>query len=306
MASVRCFITGIGGFIGTHLAAHLRDEGHDVFGLSLTSGGPEIRRGDILDPPSLRAAIVELAPDAVFHLAAFAATGEAAERPSEVMRVNVEGTAHVLEAVRVAAPEARVLLPTSAAVYGALEPHELPATEASPLRPAHPYALSKVLVHHLGRVYAAAYGLDVVEARLFNVIGPGQQKGFVVPDLAAQLAAGASELRVRRLDASRDFVDVRDAARAIAWIGLSGATGEVYHVCRGEGTPIGSIVQMLIAACERSVKAIDTGAGGPGAAMSVGSAQKLREASGWTPRISVAESVRDAYADWVGRLQSIA
>lgn len=303
---MRCFITGISGFIGTHLASHLRDEGHDVVGLSVNADGPGVRRGDLLDPPSLRAAVLELAPEAVFHLAAFAATGEAAERPAEVMRVNVEGTAHLLEAVRVAAPEARVLLPTSAAVYGALEPNELPATETSPLRPGHPYALSKVLVHHLGRVYAAAYGLDVVEARLFNVIGPGQQKGFVVPDLAAQLAAGASELRVRRLDSSRDFIDVRDAARAIAWIGLSGTPGEVYHVCRGEGTPIGSVVEMLIKACGRPVKVIDTGAGGPGAAMSVGSPAKLRAASGWTPRYSVEESVRDAYADWAERMRSLA
>lgn len=303
---MRCFITGVSGFIGTHLAAHLRDEGHEVVGLSMGSNGPDLRRGDILDPPSLRAAILETSPDAVFHLAAFAATGEAAERPAEVMRVNVEGTAHVLEAVRVAAPEARVLLPTSAAVYGALEPNELPATEASPLRPAHPYAVSKVLVHHLGRVYAAAYGLDVVEARLFNVIGPGQQKGFVVPDLAAQLAAGASELRVRRLDSSRDFVDARDAARAIAWIGLSGAAGEVYHVCRGEGTPIGRVVEMLIAACGRRVRVVDTGAGGPGAAMSVGSLAKLKAASGWAPRVSVEESVRDAYRDWESRMQAIA
>lgn len=300
---MRCFITGIGGFIGTHLARALRDGGHEVTGLSLEPGGPGVRRGDILDPPSLRAALIDTSPDVVFHLAAFAATGGAEKRPDEAMRVNVEGTLHVLEAVRSAAPESRVVLPTSAAVYGVLQEGEIPATEETPLRPAHPYAVSKVCVHYLGHAFARAYSLEVVEARLFNVIGPGQQKGFVVPDLAAQLAAGAAELRVQRLDTSRDFVDVRDAVRALAWMAGGGKAGEVYHVCSGVSTSIQRIVDLLVEACGRRVKVVDTGEGGPGAKVSVGSFAKLAAACDWKPEIPIEQSVRDVYADWAARTQ---
>lgn len=298
---MKCFVTGITGFIGSRLAEFLRKEGHEVWGLSTSGVGPGIRRGDLLDPQTLRAALVDLAPEAVFHLAGQAATGVAQERPDETMRLNVEGTLQLLEAVRMTAPEARVLLATSAAVYGTLSPEHLPATEEAPLKPSHPYAVSKACVHYLGRAFAAAYGLAVVEARLFNVIGPGQGRGFVVPDLAAQLAAGAGELRVRRLEGSRDFVDVHDAARAIAWVGLEGEAGDVYHVCSGKAVPIRAIVELLVKACGRPVRVVDTGEGGPGAAVSVGSAARLLKASGWKPEVPLEQSVREAYADWARR-----
>lgn len=296
---MKCLLTGITGFVGSHLAAHLRERGHEVWGLSSSGVGPSVRRADLLEPETLRAALLELAPEAVFHLAGMSATGAALEDPDGAMRLNVEGTLHLLEAVRVAAPEARVLLTTSAAVYGAPAAEQLPTTEETPLRPTHPYGISKALVHYLGRVYAAAYGLEVVEARLFNAVGPGQGRGFVVPDLASQLAAGARELLVRQLDSARDFLDVRDAARAIAWIGLEGAAGEVYQVCSGTATSIRRIVDLLLEACGRPVPVKETGAAGPGPSLSVGSPAKLRQAGGWRPEVPLERSIKEAYEEWV-------
>lgn len=283
---MKAFVTGHAGFIGTHLAK-----------LVGGAGGSRRTGFDILDPASVRAAFEREKPDVVYHLAGEASTGRAAETPEATLRLNVEGTLNVLEAVRRVCPAARVVTFTSAAVYGD-SADEL--TEQTPLAPASPYGVSKACVHFLGHAYGVTHKLAVVEARLFNAIGPGQGPGFVVADLCAQLAKDPAKIRLREVEARRDFIDVRDAAKAIQWIGEKGAPGEVYHVSTGRATSIREILDALLKLMPRRVE-VEVAGTPSGVRTSFASFEKLRRASGWTPQIPLEKSVADALAYWRSR-----
>ena len=133
------------------------------------------------------------APDVVYHLAALASVGQSWTDPNEVLRVNATGTLYVLEAARACPHPPRVLMTSSAEVYGAVPPELLPVTEDAPLAPVTPYAASKVAAEYLGVQAHLAYGLAVLRMRPFNHVGPGQSSAFVVSALAAADRRGAPQ-----------------------------------------------------------------------------------------------------------------
>ena len=169
---VRALVTGAKGFVGPWLTAHLRDEGDEVIGID--------REVDITDAAAVREAVMAAGPDAIYHLAARAHVGESWAEPEDVLQVNAVGTLHLLEAARACATVPRVLLISSAEVYGAVDEDQLPVTEETPLAPVTPYAASKVAAEYLGVQAHLAHGLPVVRVRPFNHVGPGQSPGFVV------------------------------------------------------------------------------------------------------------------------------
>ncbi len=209
----RAFVTGASGFVGRHLLDAL--EGDVV--------APSRAELDLLDAEAVRAAIAAAAPATVFHLAALASVGRSWDDPGTVLRENVGTTLNLLEAVRREAPRAAVVVASSGEVYG--PPERLPVDESAPLRPQNPYAVSKAASDLLAGQYADAHGLHVVRLRAFNQAGPGQSDEYVSGTIARQVAegveAGASEVVVRtgNPDSARDFLDVRDAARAYARCG---------------------------------------------------------------------------------------
>lgn len=317
---MRAFITGATGFAGSHLVERLLGEDHEIVALvhPTTShhdlpDDPRIRAvsGDLLDSGSLRVAVSDAAPDAIYHLAGQAYPARSWDEPYLTLAVNAGGTANLLEAA-VAAGRPRVVVVTSAEIYDVPQPEDLPLTEETPPRPRHPYGISKLAAGQLVRVYWERYELPVVEARPFNHIGPNQMRGFVVPDFASQLAAirlGQEEpvIRVGNLSAERDFTDVRDVVRAYTMLAEQGVPGEDYVICSGVPVRIHDLLRQLIDLAGVPV-AIETDTARMNATdvpCLYGSYAKIESATGWRPQIPLGRSLSDALADWELRLRPL-
>jgi GDP-4-dehydro-6-deoxy-D-mannose reductase len=309
MSGRRVLVTGISGFVGTWLAEELLRRGCQVSGLVPPGEGPLPRayilqnveriEADLREPDSLAAAVRRARPQAVAHLAAASAPSKSYADPQHFFRVNVLGTQALFEAVRQASGVEQVAILTSSDIYGIVTPDELPLTEEAAIRPLNPYAASKAACHHLGRQYELNFGLRLLEIRPFNMLGPGQQPGFVLPDFAAQVAAimrgeRPPEMRVGRLTDQRDFVDVRDAARAMAML-IEGNFNGVFHVCSERGTSVQQLLDLLLAAAGMPIAVQEDPALVRPTRMPrlVGSCAKLRQATGWHAEIPLEKTVRD-------------
>ncbi|MGB6061404.1 MAG: GDP-mannose 4,6-dehydratase [Candidatus Aquilonibacter sp.] len=297
-------VTGATGFAGAYLVEALREAGYET----LPCGGPQDADAlpiDVLDLASLRAAFELGRPEVVFHLAAATFVPDSLAAPMTTYVTNVRGTANVAQALREFASETganvRLLFPSSAEVYGPQPSEAYPLRESVAPSPANPYAASKAAAEMLLLGEARSFGLDVVIARAFNHIGPGQSDRFVVANFAAQLAkiaAGAPpQLYVGNLDAKRDFLDVRDVVRAYVALARDGVGGEIYNVCSGTARSIRDVLRELIIAAHVPVEVRDDPARQrpSDVPLSVGDARKLRAATGWEPQISFTASVRDIY-----------
>ncbi|HTD51326.1 MAG TPA: NAD-dependent epimerase/dehydratase family protein, partial [Acidimicrobiia bacterium] len=244
---MKVLITGGRGFVGRHLRAHCSEAGDDVVTIDHTGPHPV----DITDRDAIHAALMSDRPEIVYHLAALSHVGDSWDDPSAVLRVNVEGTAHLLGAARAAAVR-RVVVIGSAEEYGRVDERDLPLREDAPLRPASPYGVSKIAASFLALQAHLAYGLDVVRVRAFSHTGPGQSDRFLVPALAHRIAVAErehrDEIRVGSLDPVRDISDVRDVVRAYRLLALHADPGEVYNVCSGEGTSVREVADHLVAA----------------------------------------------------------
>ncbi len=315
---MRVFITGATGFAGSHLVDQLLAEGHDLFALvhEATSHQelPAHERmhqvtGDLLDPDALVAAVASAAPDVIIHLAGQAYPARSWIDPALTFAVNTGGTANLLRAA-VEYGRPRVVVVTSAEIYGPLSAGDLPLTENTRPYPRHPYGVSKLAAGELVRVYWERYDLPVVEARPFNHIGPRQAKGFVVPDFASQLAAirlGRQQpiIHVGNLDPERDFTDVRDVAAAYRRLATDGRPGEGYLICSGRPVSVRAMLDTLIELNGVAVEVItDESRLNPNDTPCLyGSFAKIEADTGWRPEIPLRQSLADALADWEARLQ---
>lgn len=294
--STRALVTGGRGFVGTWLAAHLADEGDEV-----VVTGEEV---DVTDAEAVRASLAEIRPDTVYHLAGWAAVGSSWESPAGVFAVNANGALHVLDAARRLESRPRVLIVSSAEVYGRVQPDQLPLTEDMAVSPVSPYAASKVAAEVVARQAFLGFDLDVFVVRPFNHIGPGQSPGFVVSDLAKRIVeaerSGATILSMGNPTPRRDLTDVRDVVRAYRLLVEGGTPGEIYNVCSGEDVVIGDLAQRLIdlsgTKLELSTGSVDVRA--VDVPVLRGDATKVRQATGWSPEIPLDDTLLDVLAYW--------
>ncbi len=316
---MQIFVTGATGFAGSHLVDQLLAQGHSVAVLVHPATShqqlpdhPALSgiEGDLLNPQALKTAVAAVKPDVIYHLAGQAYPARSWENPALTIAINTGGTANMLEAA-VAFGRPRVVIVTSAEIYGYVSQDDLPLTEASVPQPRHPYGVSKWAAAMLTAVYWQRYGLPVVEARPFNHIGPRQALGFVVPDFASQLAAiklgqKPPRLSVGNLDAQRDFTDVRDIARAYIALAERGEPGESYIICSGQPVSIHYLLNVLIDTAGVTVDiAYDPARMRPSDTPCLyGSYAKIRAATGWEPQIHLRQALADAFADWLNRLQN--
>ena len=294
---MRSLITGASGFAGTALHAHLKAAGDDVIAWSRAENGPDITQRD-----PVFSAMADAEPDVVYHLAAQSHVPTAWEDPIATIRANVEGTQNVVDAAA-AANRPRVVVVTSAEVYGSVKPEQLPITEDFPLRPSNPYAVSKVAADAVALGAFLGTGLDVIRIRAFNHFGPGQSPSFVSAGFAQRIAVaaqtGKTSIEVGSLDVARDFTDVRDVVRAYRLAGTDGEPGEVYNVCSGVSRSIREIAEAFVSRSGINIsldpsrelqRPVDT-------PIVVGSAARINEHTGWEPEISFESSLDDIYTE---------
>ncbi len=301
---MRVLITGASGFVGSHLVAALRERGHEAVRTERHAAEDSLLL-DVTRPLEVRETLARVRPDAVAHLAAQAFVPASLADPEATFAVNATGTLHLLEAVRLAQSagvKPRVLVVSSADVYGAQAPGAYPLRETVAPLPSSPYAASKVAAEALTLAYVHAYGLDAVVTRAFNHIGAGQDERFAAPAFALQLAriaaGGDSRLLVGNLEASRDFLDVRDVCAAyVSLIEGGGTAGEIYNICSGTATTMQEVLRQLVTIARVPVEIRqDPERMRPAdVPVSVGDASKLRDVTGWVPRIALTAALRAVY-----------
>ena len=257
---MKALITGIGGFVGAYLRKELENAGYEVAGLDRhiaeERGGTELLQCDITDPEQALQAVQEIWPDAVFHLAGFSSVAGSFKEPEMCRKINVDGTKNLLAAFRTAGIGPKVLIVSSAEVYG--KPDYLPVDEQHPLKPVSPYGESRLeqeraalpgLFADRGLPGESGSDIPVIISRSFNHTGAGQPETFVIPSFKKQIrdAEDGGVIKTGNLGVVRDFSDVTDVVRAYRVLLERGNPGEVYNVGSGIPYRLREILKYLIA-----------------------------------------------------------
>ena len=296
---MRVWVSGAAGFVGSWLVPRLAGDAHEVLAVD--------REVDVCDAVAIDASIATARPEAVVHLAARASVADSFADPAAVARVNYLGTLHLLRAVVRRAPGARVVLVSSGEIYGGAASAD-PIGEDAPLAPVSPYARTKAAADRLGAAFASD-GLDVVRARPWNHTGAGQVDTYVASSFARQLAEmalGRREplLRVGNLDAVRDFLDVADVVDAYARLLDRRVPAGAYNIASGAPTKIARLLELLAAHAKLHPRVEVDPARMRADRPSVGNAAKLRQATGWSPRIPLEDTLARLFDGWRERLSA--
>lgn len=303
---MRILITGIGGFVGRFLAAELVQAGHEVVGMDISLAhcpgeAADAREADLTDGDAVDTAIASLCSDACVHLGGIASPPVGRTHPERMLNTNILGTTHVLDALRRTAPEARMLLASTAYIYDNI-PQDEPITEESPIRPTGVYAVSKAAADLMTLAYAQRYDVAAMCARAANHTGAGQSTDFVVPAFARQVKAVRDGeqppvMRVGNLESERSFLDVRDVVRAYRLIIEHGQPGQAYNVASSERVTIGKILELLCAAAGIDPEInVDPELYRPTDRSPEISIRRIRETTGWEPGIPFEKTLADVLA----------
>jgi len=314
----RVLITGITGFVGSHLAEYLLDqEGVEVYGLkrwrsSLRNIEHLIERlklidGDLRDFKSMIKVIDTVRPDIIHHLAAQSYVLTSYDAPIDTIETNVCGTINLLEAVRQAGIDPVIHICSSSEVYGQVDPKYVPIKEDTPFRPASPYAVSKVGEDMVGYFYYTAYKLKTIRSRMFTHTGPRRGEVFVESSFAKQIAEIEKGLRepvlyVGNLNSIRTFLDVRDAVRAYWLLVNKCSPGEVYNIGGNETMSIGEMLDLLLSMSPSKSKIkvqVDPARLRPAdVTLQIPDCSKFKEATGWEPQIPIRQTLQDLLNYW--------
>ncbi|MEQ1814162.1 MAG: GDP-mannose 4,6-dehydratase [Candidatus Nitrotoga sp.] len=302
----KLFITGAQGFVGSHAQLAITNPNwQSIFELVCID-----IPFDITDRSSLNNVVCQAQPDMVIHLAAQSHVPTSFTDPDTTYQVNFLGTLNLLQALAANNFSGRLLFVGSADTYGLVSETDLPIHEAQPLRPRNPYAVSKVAAEALCYQWSQTGSFEIIMARPFNHIGPGQGENFAVSSFAKQVAEislnlRAPEIQVGDLNVTRDFTDVRDIVDAYLKLLLSGKSGEIYNVGSGQEHKMSEILAALIRIAGISAKVnIDAERLRPAEQKRlICDASKLKLQTGWQPRKQINETLHEILQYWMGKLK---
>lgn len=315
---MRVLITGMSGFAGSHLTQLLLKETHwRLIGISRTTSGDRIHprvfwwQIDLQDANAIKRFLKFERPDLIVHLAAQANVPQSWMNPWQTYEANVRSTLNLFEGLIANGLHPRILVVSSNEVYGPpASKEELPFRETRPMQPANPYAVSKCTEELMALQYHRSHGFDVVVARPFNHIGPGQSERFVASDFAKQIAeieAGRREpvMHLGNMSAERDFTDVRDVARAYLSLIRYADGGQVFNICSGKPRSIQALLDTMLSMSSAHIeqrsdpskyRVADT-------PVSFGDASRIREVAGWQPQIPFEQTIADILDEWRKRVR---
>lgn len=306
-------ITGITGMVGSHLADYIC-ENHplvNIFGMvrwrSPKNNLREIEKninflnGDLNDLNSLTKVIKESKPDKIFHLAAQSYVQDSYRLPQETLRTNILGTTNLLDAVRLCDFDPLIHICSSSEVYGQVNKREIPIKESNAMRPASPYAVSKLGEDMIAYQYFLSYGVKTIRTRMFTHTGPRRGEVFAECAFAKQIAEIEKRvhpdniIRVGNLDSVRTFADVRDAVRAY-WVLLEKcAPGDVYNIGGTETLTVGEMLEILKSFTDLNLthEVREDLLRPSDVTLQIPDSSKFENLTGWKPKFKVRETLRD-------------
>ena len=308
----KVLITGATGFVGKHLMESLLLQPEtEVVGTFRSEpgaipAGAKLEKVDLLNQDAVDVLIETYKPDDVYHLAGLPSAAESFKTPATSITNNIIAELSVLEALRKhELIETKVLVVSTAEVYGFITPDDLPIDESTDLRPVNPYAVSKIAQDYLGLQYRLSYRMNIVRVRPFNHIGPGQKESFVLSSFAKQIAEiekGKVEpiMYVGNLEAKRDFTDVRDMVKAYQLALEKGEKGDVYNIGSGVSRRIADMLTTMLAFSTYKVeikpdpdrfRPIDV-------PEIVCNCKKFQALTGWQPEIPFNQTLQDILDYW--------
>ena len=318
--SERILITGITGFVGSHLADLALEKGCTVYGLKRwnLSRMRNVRHiidkikwldCDITDSVAINNIIKNVNPEKIFHLAAESFVSPSWNHPTHYMDVNYNGTVNLFEAIRNSNINPKILIPGSGEEYGDIPEAELPITEKTILRPVNPYAVTKIAQDFIAQVYHLTYGLNTIRVRAFNHEGPRRDNVFGVPWFAyqvAQIESGIQDpvIKTGHIEDKRNFTHIRDMVEAY-WLAIEKCSpGELYLIGSDEDDKIHTyreLIEKIIAMStvknikiEKDEKYVRPTA----VPRLIGDTSKFRKLTGWKPKISIDKILEDTLNYW--------
>ncbi len=311
-------VTGSEGFIGSHLVRFLQAKGWSVVGGYHLHGSnsfpklPNLRfvQYNLQNAQRILRLLNEFQPTHVFHLGAQSLPTVSWEDPVETFESNIMGSLYLFEAIRSMKRPPVVVSACSSAEYGPVPPTAIPVTEEQPLRPSHPYGISKVCLDLLARQYFSDYGIPTVNVRLFNTTGPGKTND-APSDFVRQLVRMKKGLQlpiieVGNLNPRRAFLDVNDAVRGFYMAGTKGKWGEVYNLCATKTHAIGELLETAIrlSGVRPEIRSAKHLMRPNDEKIIFGSTQKLRKHTGWKPVFSIEQTLSSMLIYWENATQS--
>ncbi|MBW7474376.1 GDP-mannose 4,6-dehydratase [Paenibacillus oenotherae] len=316
---MKALVTGISGFVGSHMAEFLLAKGVEVAGTIRQRSRMEhiahieqdikLVECELRDPISVEQMMDRERPDLIFHLAAQSFVPTSWNSPIDTIHNNVAGQIHLFEAIRRFGLSTKVQIACSSEEYGQVEPNEVPIREDNPLRPLSPYAVSKVAQDYLAYQYYKSYGIHVVRTRTFNHTGPRRGENFVTSNFAKQIAEIEKGLRppvihVGNLQAKRDFTDVRDVVRGY-WLALeAGTPGECYNIATGSCCTIEEMLNLLLSLSDVKVDIQEDPLRMRPSDVEIllGCSAKFHADTGWKPEIPFRQTMTDLLNYWRGKV----
>ena len=308
----RVLITGSSGFVGGHLIDHLLSLGdNDIYG-TYRSEKPKgegdhlhFKQVDLEKKEEVDALLDEVRPDRIYHLAAQSNVDQSIKNPIATFHTNIDSQLNLLTSLKEKdMGETRILLVSSAEVYGFVTSSDLPVDEDTPYKPGNPYAVSKIAQDYIGFQYFLSYKLPLIRVRPFSHVGPRQSPAFVVANFAKQIAliekGGEKVIKVGNLEAKRDFTDVRDMVKLYAMLIEKGIPGEVYNAGKGEARSIQEILDTLLSFATVSITVEkDPSRMRPSdLPILVADPRKVKEITGWEPAIPLQDTLKDTLEYW--------
>ncbi len=315
----KALITGITGFVGSHMAEYLLKQGLEVHGILRWRSKMEniqdikkdliLHEADLLDAHSLYTIIEKIKPDYIFHLAAQSFVKSSWASPANTIEINMVGSCNLFEAVKKTGIDTIIQIACSSEEYGLVYPEETPMKETNPLRPLSPYAVSKLGMDYLGYQYFASYGLKVIRTRGFNHTGPRRGDVFAESTFAKQIAEiekGIKEpiVYVGNLEAQRDYTDVRDMVAGYYLAVTKCTPGEVYNICQGKTWKIKWVLDYLLSQSKVKIEVKEDPERMRPSDVEIllGDNSKFVKETGWKPEIAIEQTLTDLLNYWRERV----